>query len=350
MAEVIGLQLKRADRAALRREAARRATYADWLYEIVWQVQNRAEQQPVLETAVPLSRLTNRARAQAARLSHEHGLTIYANLLPEMEALSIEYVLQAGEQLGWTLQAGDWFTTDALAQQLGVIDGQQRLLARLIEMLAEEQLVTREAEGWRVSDTRRAIDPHAQWEKLNAQYPAGHAELSILGRCGPQLAQALRGEVDPLQLLFPGGSLAAAEQMYAASPLARTYNALAAEALRELIDSLAHDRPLRVLEIGAGTGGTTASVLPVLPPDRNNLYVYRYFAAVPGECPTEIQRVSIRALSTTGHRKRSGTAGSGGAVLRRDYRGKCHSRDGGCVAHTDARAPITRPGRIVDRD
>src|SRR5690606_8618345 len=40
-----------------------------------------------------------------------------------------------------------------------------------------------------------------------------------------------------------------------------------------LVTSLPADRPLRILEIGAGTGGTTAYLLPHLPPTRTE-YVF----------------------------------------------------------------------------
>lgn len=89
-------------------------------------------------------------------------------------------------------------------------------------------------------------------------------------RCGEGLAEALRGEADPLQLLFPGGSLATAEQLYRKSPLARAYTALVAEAAAAVSARVPAGRTLRVLEIGAGTGGATSAVLPRLDPARTS--------------------------------------------------------------------------------
>ena len=43
--------------------------------------------------------------------------------------------------------------------------------------------------------------------ELLARRPAFFAELTLIGRCGRQLARVLRGEVNPLQLLFPEGSV-----------------------------------------------------------------------------------------------------------------------------------------------
>ncbi len=71
-----------------------------------------------------------------------------------------------------------------------------------------------------------------------------------------------------MQLLFPGGSLDDAELMYQLSPLARFYNSLAGEAVAAAVADLPAGQRLRVLEIGAGTGGTTSAVLARLPADQ----------------------------------------------------------------------------------
>ncbi|MGB0126281.1 MAG: SDR family NAD(P)-dependent oxidoreductase, partial [Rhodocyclaceae bacterium] len=69
---------------------------------------------------------------------------------------------------------------------------------------------------------------------------------------------------DPLALLFPGGSLADTEKLYRDSPPAQAYNGLIAGIVAALAQAAPSGRPLRLLEIGAGTGSTTAHVLPRL--------------------------------------------------------------------------------------
>jgi SAM-dependent methyltransferase len=74
----------------------------------------------------------------------------------------------------------------------------------------------------------------------------------------------LRGLESPLETLFPGGSPDLARNLYERSATMRYINGLAASAF----GSLTAGGALRILEIGAGTGGTTASLLPMLVPDR----------------------------------------------------------------------------------
>ena len=71
--------------------------------------------------------------------------------------------------------------------------------------------------------------------------------------------------MDELQLLFPDGSFDLAEQIYQGTAEAKIFNGLVRESVRVILESLPVGQPLRILEIGAGTGGTTSFVLPVLP-------------------------------------------------------------------------------------
>ena len=75
----------------------------------------------------------------------------------------------------------------------------------------------------------------------------------------------LRGECDPLSLLFPEGSFALAERLYHESPMVPVLGGLTREAVLEALARRSHGQPLRILEVGGGTGGTTGAVLPALP-------------------------------------------------------------------------------------
>jgi hypothetical protein len=117
------------------------------------------------------------------------------------------------------------------------------------------------------------LEPDLAVRALRTRYAEHEVELALFERCARRLADVLRGDVDPLQLLFPDGSLEHAEQLYRDSRLARGPNALARQAVEQVVAALPPDGVLRVLEIGAGTGGTTAHVLSALPPQRTE-YVF----------------------------------------------------------------------------
>jgi len=79
--------------------------------------------------------------------------------------------------------------------------------------------------------------------------------------------------IDPLEAIFPEGSLTTAEHLYQDSPSYRIYNILAEKSVAAALERLPHDRTLRVLEIGGGTGGLTGCVLRSLPRERTE-YVF----------------------------------------------------------------------------
>ncbi|NEQ84521.1 MAG: SDR family NAD(P)-dependent oxidoreductase, partial [Moorea sp. SIO2I5] len=104
-------------------------------------------------------------------------------------------------------------------------------------------------------------------------YPSAAAELTLLNRCASQLAEVLLGKVDPLQLVFPEGDLTAAAELYQQSPGAKFMNALVVKTIEIALEKLPKLRGVRVLEIGAGTGGTTRCILPHLNPAQTE-YVF----------------------------------------------------------------------------
>ncbi|MGQ3004348.1 MAG: class I SAM-dependent methyltransferase, partial [Hydrogenophaga sp.] len=142
-----------------------------------------------------------------------------------------------------------------------------RLFGRLLAILGEVGLLAREASGWVVLRALHEAQPETELARLKAAYPDATAELEMTGRVAAEMAEALRGEREPMQLLFPGGSLDTAERMYRDAPTAQVFNGLMTEVMLAVMahQAAGSGRPLRILEIGGGTGGTTARVAPRLP-------------------------------------------------------------------------------------
>ena len=134
----------------------------------------------------------------------------------------------------------------------------------VLAILCEEGVLEEQGRGEYI--VRRSLpegDAVAQCQAMLEQFPAFHAEIKLLSRCGANLADVVRGKQDPLQLLFPAGDTTALEDLYRGSPSAKVHNELVRRAIAGLVGS--GGRPLRVLEIGAGTGATTHHALEALP-------------------------------------------------------------------------------------
>lgn len=265
VAEIVDMQFKRAERAALARLGER--WLDDCLYETRWDTAAWVPREP--HTWSP-NELMLSASARLSSLLPDDRVAAYDRHLPRLEALCLEYVAHAFRRLGWQPAVGDVVRESELADRLRVAVAHRRLFERLLAILAEGGVIAREVatHSWRVQERLPEVDPEATEHALKRVCPSGAtAEMELVGRVGPVLAEALRGERDPLELLFPGGSLDTAERMYRDSPVANVYNGLMAEVIAAAIATRPTGRALRILEIGGGTGSSTAHIVPRLPRD-----------------------------------------------------------------------------------
>ena len=237
-------------------------TWQDWLYEVQWQSRPYFGLPP---TYLPSPQtVAQSVQAIAPRFWDEQAGEHYQTYLAGLEQLSIDYVLAAFTKLGVTLQPGTRWPTAQLGQQAGLLPRYRRLLARLLAMLAEIGIVQQQGEQWVVMKNPILHDPQTQAARLRTRHAAG-AELTLLMRCGEQLSEVLRGVQEPLELLFPAGDASLLTQLYTDSALAQVMNRLVQEAVQEALTELPGGYGVRIVEIGAGTGSTTAGLLPLLP-------------------------------------------------------------------------------------
>ncbi|MDX2205389.1 MAG: SDR family NAD(P)-dependent oxidoreductase [Hyphomicrobiaceae bacterium] len=262
LATLEGIALQRVAQDALDRQEAR--WLDDCLYEIEW-VPAPAKPAGAHLAADP-GVLASGAAQALDRLREEAQLDRYDGFRDGLESLCVDYVLVAVAELGWRPAPGETVTAASLAGRLSILPRHGRLFSRLLHILGEAGYLEPMGEAWRVVRPLPVPDAAAGHSRLAAACPAGaEAELELTRRVARALAPALRGAVDPMQLLFPGGSLETAERIYRDSPTARVFNGLMAEVVAGLAPARAQGRVLRILEIGGGTGGSTAHILPRLP-------------------------------------------------------------------------------------
>ena len=236
------------------------------------------ESSPIVARAaaslMPVEGFIETLRAQFAQLAARHGLAVYSDLIPELDRLCRDHVCSALIELGFDTTRSRSFDAAAEAIRLGVVPRCTRLFARMLAMLAEDGLLRRRDgsadASYEIMAPISGDDPMARYAGLLRRFDPVNGELRMLRRCASRLAKILTGAQDPLQLLFPDGSFDEARQLYVDSPFARTYNEALAFALQAAAAQLPANRRLRILEVGAGTGGTTGYLLPYLNPERTD--------------------------------------------------------------------------------
>ncbi|WP_268742374.1 non-ribosomal peptide synthetase [Nocardiopsis dassonvillei] len=158
-------------------------------------------------------------------------------------------------------------TTEEVIERLGTDRRHHRLVRRWLRALADAGRLTRDGDRW---SGLRHVDEEGQraaWERLadlERRVDYGTEVLEYMRACSGRLPELLRGDLDVRTLLFPGAALDTAGAAYRDNLAVRHLNAAAAAALADAAASRTADGPLRVLEIGAGVGGTTEAVVTAL--------------------------------------------------------------------------------------
>ncbi len=217
-------------------------------------------------TASDLAVTSEQLMIRVPEISAECGIEPYNQLQPRLNELCTAYIVRGFQKLGHTFQVGQTLTVPDLLARYRILPAHTRLMERMLDILVEDDWLTRNGDICTVAQIPQTVDPDALWSTLMEQFPTFDAELNLTGRCASSLVEVLHGEVDPLNLLFPGGSFADTEKLYQYSPASQTYNTMVQEAVASLRERNPEGRTLRILEIGAGTGGTTSYVLPMLDP------------------------------------------------------------------------------------
>ncbi len=251
-------------------------TIDNYLYDHRWLLKARSGQVSASRAAdhfpSPLE-IAEGLQAEAEQMAVEFGPNRFQPYEHQTEVLTNAYILEAFESLGFHLRVGQKLTADNLIDNHGVSPHHRRLLERIFSFWEQDGAARKVGDSWEIIALPPAGDSRQIWRALWDIGPGFMAELMLLRQCGERLAEALRGEIDPLQLIFPEGSLTMAEHLYQDAPANRIFNQLVQKSISAALERLPEGQTVRILEVGGGTGGMTAFVLRKLPPARTE-YVF----------------------------------------------------------------------------
>ncbi len=248
-----------------------------WFYEYKWNMKPRADQllrrNPGNYLPNPLSIHKGvQETIQEVRDRREQD-EYYKQYEPEQYKLTIAYIYHALESMGLNFKKGVKIDVEALIGEMDVIKDHHRLFNHMFVLLKNAGIVTGKNGKYEIVKTPAKKDIYAWMQELNKKYPEFHHESTLLGRCGPEIQGVLQGNVDPIELIFPEDQWDAIVKYYVEGFAFKKYNNIASRSISELIKNLPEDQTLRILEVGAGTGGMTQAILPLLPSDRTE-YVF----------------------------------------------------------------------------
>ncbi|KAF6223374.1 hypothetical protein HO133_000216 [Letharia lupina] len=197
-------------------------------------------------------------------------LNYWTEVAPKQDELLLAYICEAFQALGSDIGQ------IPQGQQVPSITHRpkhKKVMNRLLGILKKHDVLTRE--GLDLIRGSRRI-PSAPSQELHnqflAQFPPYAGEARLMALTGTKLADCLAGKTDPITLMFRGAAAQKImEDYYCASPMLSTLTEQLVTFLRTVVTSsstASSDTPIRILEVGAGFGGTTTRLAEVLQSSR----------------------------------------------------------------------------------
>jgi 3-oxoacyl-(acyl-carrier-protein) synthase/SAM-dependent methyltransferase len=264
--------------------------------------QGRLHQVLCMRASPEVERLMNCSRRESVALVG--GERVSPAMLAEAasNALSLERV---GELVTAEQQSGlnDWFarllfcqldrlielggvglpkTVTDLRRRSALLDKYEPWLRQSLRMLAAAGLIEMDGDvihRWHSPDRAAAW---SGWRRAMTAFehdPDCKALVVLINECLEKLPDILQGKILATDVIFPRGSMAKVEEVYKNNAVARVFNEIVASAVHAYVRERLRVQPntrVRILEVGAGTGGTSAAVFRKLEPYREAIEQYCY--------------------------------------------------------------------------
>ncbi|MFA6243534.1 MAG: SDR family NAD(P)-dependent oxidoreductase, partial [Candidatus Hydrogenedentales bacterium] len=237
--------------------------------------------QPLPKASVPsvpirgidLGELVRASNSAALEVGHDATREWIENSFANSNRLTLAYIARGLRDLGFHLRAGETIDLDALVRSGKVLDHFRLHFARCVRWLVGmPDAGTPGRERWTLSHTVEDEDLDALWVKALVSQPDGYRHYRLIELCGRRLPEVWSGALDPLELLFSPECMELLEHSYQDSLPSRYTNTFVQQIISRLVSALPENRPIRILEVGAGTAATAVHVAPVLPRRRSEYW------------------------------------------------------------------------------
>ena len=191
----------------------------------------------------------------------------WTNVYPEQADLVCAYVVDAYRKLGCDLGS---LAAGQPLPSISALPKHKHLLAQLRNILVDSGILDLQGLGSnqgyvRTAKTLDSTSTATRYEQMLQRHPVYTLDTKVLNVTGTRLADCLTGQAEPLSLLF--GDKRNRELLgdfYANSPMLKAVTRLLADFVGSTFSASQSDGTLSILEVGAGTGGTTRYLIEFL--------------------------------------------------------------------------------------
>ena len=244
--------------------------------------------------------INNDALVEITPLSNreENFVAIKENIKNEVEKLELEYVdlINDSNLSKWVENANDvslrdmfktfynggifrdnkYYSLDDIIDMLEIDSDYEHFIAKWLKVLVERKIILENDEGYKFID-------YSYIEKINEDYWKNFAKIEetinygqdffdYMNKCSRSLLDILQKKIKTVDILFPEGAENSAIGLYSDNKGSRLFNKLVGNVVHKYIQT--HEKKsIKILEIGAGIGGTTRSIMDKI---KNEKFEYYY--------------------------------------------------------------------------
>lgn len=180
-----------------------------------------------------------------------------------VDRLCIGAMVNAVIDLGCFTSDGEELTAETVVATGQVIVDQAPLVTRWLDHLVDAGLLHRTDDTYRSGSALTRTDITQMLADNQVDLSGIEPLIEYLLNCSRSLVEIVTGAESPLATLFPDGAYDVVDFLYHHWDIPTYYSGIVGGAIAA-VAATRSGRPIRVLEVGAGTGGTTAHVLAEL--------------------------------------------------------------------------------------
>jgi thiazolinyl imide reductase len=207
------------------------------------------------------------ATAQADRRVGAVDRRLVDDFVRQLDDAVLKSMLAALQQAGTLGDSQLAHSAEEILAAARVAPRHHALIRRWLHVLAERAVIVGEGERFRGAPAVESAAVDRAWGRAAATWQRGLGSrefVAYLRRNAACLPQLMRDEQQAALLLFPEGRTDVADTVYRETITARYLNTAVATAVRSLAAARNATHPLRIVEVGAGTGATTEAVIEAL--------------------------------------------------------------------------------------
>jgi acyl transferase domain-containing protein/NADPH:quinone reductase-like Zn-dependent oxidoreductase/SAM-dependent methyltransferase/acyl carrier protein len=235
------------------------------LYHLAWE-RTPGASRSTSQWPVSLDRLREAAQEALDQVVALRGRDKLEAAMADSDELAAALLARGLREMAAASGTSRNFTADSLS----VAGPMRPVFHRLIANLTKRGWLEQNSDGHRRLTAAFAKAADSAHEKLRSFISSHSGHLSEGMLCAANCAELgpiLRGEKDAIQVLFAGTSAELLDQFYGEGLYTSHWLAAIAATVEAAARHLPEGRGLRILEVGAGTGGLAAHVLPLIDSD-----------------------------------------------------------------------------------